>query len=75
MLVRPREMKDQLVAYVGSEYDTKRSNFMGVMIRNGKFVYVYNNGDGMIFLFFFFFLLYLFQFNRNIIENHLSIFH
>uniref|UniRef100_A0A9J2P054 Basement membrane proteoglycan n=1 Tax=Ascaris lumbricoides TaxID=6252 RepID=A0A9J2P054_ASCLU len=46
MLVRPREMKDQLVAYVGSEYDTKRSNFMGVTIRNGKFVYVYNNGDG-----------------------------
>ncbi|KHN80139.1 Basement membrane proteoglycan [Toxocara canis] len=46
MLVRPRDTKEQLVAYVGSEYDPKRSNFMGIAIRNGKFVHVYNNGDG-----------------------------
>uniref|UniRef100_A0A0M3IZC9 Basement membrane proteoglycan n=1 Tax=Anisakis simplex TaxID=6269 RepID=A0A0M3IZC9_ANISI len=46
LLVSPRTTQDQLLAYVASDYDPKHSNFMGLVMENGKFVYVYNNGDG-----------------------------
>uniref|UniRef100_A0A1I8AA28 EGF-like domain-containing protein n=1 Tax=Steinernema glaseri TaxID=37863 RepID=A0A1I8AA28_9BILA len=38
--------KDQLIAYVGSDYNPKSSHVMGLAIINGKFTYIYNNGDG-----------------------------
>ncbi|KAK0394822.1 hypothetical protein QR680_000951 [Steinernema hermaphroditum] len=39
-------VKDQLIAYVGSDYNPKSSHLMGLAIINGKFTYIYNNGDG-----------------------------
>uniref|UniRef100_A0AC35F5Y3 Basement membrane-specific heparan sulfate proteoglycan core protein n=1 Tax=Panagrolaimus sp. PS1159 TaxID=55785 RepID=A0AC35F5Y3_9BILA len=38
--------KDQVIAYLGSNYNQKTAEFMTLAIKNGKFVNIYQNGGG-----------------------------
>uniref|UniRef100_A0A915PXY9 EGF-like domain-containing protein n=1 Tax=Setaria digitata TaxID=48799 RepID=A0A915PXY9_9BILA len=41
-----RSTKDQLLAIVATDYNPKRANYLALAIRRGKFVHLYNSGDG-----------------------------
>uniref|UniRef100_A0A914BVB7 Basement membrane proteoglycan n=1 Tax=Acrobeloides nanus TaxID=290746 RepID=A0A914BVB7_9BILA len=38
--------KDQVITYVGSNFNTKTSEYMTLAIKNGKLVNIYQNGEG-----------------------------
>ncbi|EJW74246.1 hypothetical protein WUBG_14846 [Wuchereria bancrofti] len=48
MEIEPRSTNDQLLAYQASDYNPKRSNYLALAIRRGKFVYLYSSADGNI---------------------------
>ncbi|EFO18041.1 hypothetical protein LOAG_10457 [Loa loa] len=48
MEIEPRSTNDQLLAYQASDYNPKRSNYLALAIRRGKFVYLYSSSDGNI---------------------------
>lgn len=39
--------KDQVITYVGSNFNTKTSEYMTLAIKNGKLVNIYQNGEGI----------------------------
>ncbi|VDM15858.1 unnamed protein product [Wuchereria bancrofti] len=47
MEIEPRSTNDQLLAYQASDYNPKRSNYLALAIRRGKFVYLYSSADGL----------------------------
>ncbi|KAE9552457.1 hypothetical protein FO519_004342 [Halicephalobus sp. NKZ332] len=46
MTVRLQESGDQILAYLGSNYNQKTSEYMAVVLKDGRFVNLYQNGGG-----------------------------
>ena len=46
MTVQLQDSGDQVLAYLGSNYNQKSSEYMAVVIKDGRFVNIYQNGGG-----------------------------